>query len=148
MRIYLRTRGRARDRDYRFLGEAPGDFWWRTYGNVTDVERPTILVESDGGAWRIYIAGIGSTRLDSTDSAIQYNLALAGDCAGADPATRQLAHRIVGFSAGSPPPGPARPCRPDRRADQSARRYRPSLEHAVRGIEMTMVAAKGGMGGS
>ncbi len=80
MQIFLRTRGRPRAVDYQFLGEAPQDFWWRAYRPVTDIERPTILVRSDGRSWQAYIAGIQSARLDSTDIAIQYNLALAGDC--------------------------------------------------------------------
>ena len=80
MEIYVRTRGWPRGNDYQFLGEAPEDFWWRSYGPVTDVERPTILLRSDGTSWQAYIAGIRSGRLDSTENAIQFNLVLAGDC--------------------------------------------------------------------
>jgi hypothetical protein len=78
--IHVRTRGRPRKQDYQFLGAAPEDFWWRAYRPVTDIERPTILVRSDGTAWQSYISGITSERLDSTEIIIQFNLALAGDC--------------------------------------------------------------------
>jgi hypothetical protein len=78
MEVFLRTRGFSFD--YRFLGEAPGEFWWRSYLPVTDIERPTILVESDRKSWRCYIAGIGSERRDKSGNTVQFDLALAGDC--------------------------------------------------------------------
>ena len=84
MRIYVRTRGRPRAMDYQFLGAAPEEFWWRDYRPVTDIERPTIVVRSDGRSWQLYIAGIQSRRLDSTEITIQFNLAMAGDCGKAD----------------------------------------------------------------
>lgn len=86
MEISVRTKGRSRELDYRFLGaEAPADFWWRQYQPVTDIERPTILLRSDGTSWQAYIAGIRSSRMDVTDNSIQFNLALDGDCGtGAD----------------------------------------------------------------
>lgn len=93
----MRTRGRPRELDYQFAGEAPEDFWWREYRPVTDVERPTILVRSDGLSWRAYIAGIRSARLDSTENSIQFNLVLAGDCGPGD--ENALALAIVGWSA-------------------------------------------------
>ncbi len=76
MDIYVRTRGL--EKDYRFLGEAPAEFWWREYRAWTDTEGPTILLESDAGSWRAYLAGISSARRDLSDRPIQFNLALAG----------------------------------------------------------------------
>lgn len=81
MQTYVRTRGRLRSLDYQFLGEAPQDSWWRAYRPVTDLERATILVRSDGRSWQAYIAGIRSARLDSVGTPIQFNLVFAGDCA-------------------------------------------------------------------
>jgi hypothetical protein len=96
--IGVRTRGRQRDLDYRFVGgEAPEDFWWRAYGPVTDIERPTILVRSNGASWQAYIAGIRSRRFDITDNSIQYSLVLAGDCG--DDADNDLALHAVTRSA-------------------------------------------------
>jgi hypothetical protein len=89
--IYLRTRGRPRELDYRFLGQAPEDFWWRSYLQVTDIERPTVLVRSNGATWQAYIAGIRSSRADATDNAIAFNLALTGDCGPADEGALALA---------------------------------------------------------
>jgi hypothetical protein len=85
VQICVRTRGRRRELDYKFLGTPPRDFWWRDYGRVTDVERPTILLRSDGRSWAAYLAGMRSARLDGTDNSIQFSLALAGECGqGAD----------------------------------------------------------------
>jgi hypothetical protein len=78
MQIYVRTRGLTKD--YQFLGEAPEDFWWRAYRPVTDIERPTILLRSNGESWQAYVAGIRSQRVDSTKTVIQFNLAMAGHC--------------------------------------------------------------------
>lgn len=76
----MRTRGRPRELDYRFLGEAPEEFWWRQYENVTVSAEPTILVESDGRSWRAYIAGIRSQHSDWLGRHIQLTLVLAGEC--------------------------------------------------------------------
>lgn len=76
----MRTRGGPSALDYGFLGEEPKEFWWRQYGQVTDLEQPTILVESDGRSWQAYIAGIGSQRSDLAGRHIQFNLVLAGEC--------------------------------------------------------------------
>jgi hypothetical protein len=97
--IQVRTRGRPRAQDYDFLGVAPEDFWWRAYRPVTDVERPTILVRSDGRAWQAYVSGIASGRLDSVNTPIQINLALAGDCGTGD--DNALALRVITRSATS-----------------------------------------------
>jgi hypothetical protein len=97
VQIYLRTRGWPRDLDYKFLGEAPAEFWWRHYRPVSDVERPTILVESDGTSWRAYLAGIWSERRDATDNQIQFNVALSGECLAAE--DRDLGLAVITRSA-------------------------------------------------
>lgn len=94
MGIYVRTRGR--NRDYQFLGAPPAEFWWRSYITVTDVERPTILLESNGKAWRVYVAGISSQRQDTSEREIQFNLVLDGTCG--DAAADALALPVINVS--------------------------------------------------
>jgi hypothetical protein len=74
--VYLQTRGRPRHRDYDFLGAAPGHPWWRAYAGHTAFERPTALVESDGGGYRVYLSGIPSARRDAVGTVIRYTLVL------------------------------------------------------------------------
>jgi hypothetical protein len=94
--IYLRTRGL--DKDYRFLGEAPAEFWWRNYRAWTDTEGPTILLESDASSWRAYIAGISSARRDLSDRPIQFNLAFAGPHEPAGAEGRDFVLAVLGRS--------------------------------------------------
>ena len=94
MGIYVRTRGR--NRDYQFLGAPPAEFWWRNYVTVTDIEQPTILLESDGETWRVYVAGIFSQRRDTSDREIQFNLVLDGTCG--DAAADALALPVIHVS--------------------------------------------------
>jgi hypothetical protein len=75
---WLHTRGRARHRDYRFLGPAPQPAWWREYAGETTFEQPTILVRSDGGSWQAYLSGIPSARRDAVGSTIRFSVVLAG----------------------------------------------------------------------
>ena len=76
---WLHTRGRARHRDYRFLGPAPQPAWWREYAGATTFEQPTILVQSDGGRWQAYLSGIPSGRRDAVGSTIRFSVVLEGD---------------------------------------------------------------------
>jgi hypothetical protein len=76
---WLHTRGRARHRDYRFLGPPPQPAWWREYAGATTFEQPTILVQSDGGRWQAYLSGIPSGRRDAVGSTIRFSVVLAGD---------------------------------------------------------------------
>jgi len=94
--IYLRTRGL--DKDYRFLGEAPAEFWWRQYRAWTDTEGPTILLESGADYWRAYLAGITSTRRDLSDRPIQFNLAFAGAHETTDAEARELMLAVLARS--------------------------------------------------
>lgn len=74
MKAYLRTRGRTRD--YTFLGDAPKEPWWTRYGNQTAFEEPTLLAESDGGTWRVWLSGIPSSRTDRVGTPIRYSLVI------------------------------------------------------------------------
>lgn len=73
---YVQTRGRPRHRDYDFLGAGPGEPWWRAYAGHTAFESPTVLVESSGTEYRVYLSGIPSARRDSVGTVIRYTLVL------------------------------------------------------------------------
>jgi hypothetical protein len=78
---YLNTRGRERHRDYQFIGPAPPSSWWRAYSDHTTFERPTVLAQSDGHSWQVYLSGIPSGRRDAVGTVIRYTVVAAG---GAD----------------------------------------------------------------
>jgi hypothetical protein len=78
MKAYLRTRGRRRPDDYRFLGSTDPEPWWRAYADRTQFEYPTILVVSDDSGWRAWLSGIPSARLDAVGTTIRYSLDLEG----------------------------------------------------------------------
>lgn len=82
MKAYLRTRGRTRD--YTFLGDAPKEPWWTRYGNQTAFEEPTLLAESDGATWRVWLSGIPSSRTDRVGTPIRYSLVLEGESGDPD----------------------------------------------------------------
>jgi hypothetical protein len=98
MRIYVRTRGWPRELDYEFLGQPPEVSWWRGYDGVTDLEQPTILLESDGRSWRCYVSGLSSQRRDSVGRPVRIDLALAGECGPADFDDQQIALAVIGTS--------------------------------------------------
>jgi hypothetical protein len=79
--VFVQTRGRPRHRDYDFLGGGPAEPWWRAYAGHTAFERPTVLVESDGAGYRVYLSGIPSGRRDAVGTVIRYTVVLR---AGAD----------------------------------------------------------------
>lgn len=92
MTVRLNTRGRERQRDYRFIGSAPPTTWWRAYADHTTFERPTVLVQADGDRWQGYLSGIPSARRDAVGTVIRYTLVLEGATtdvreADADPGT-------------------------------------------------------------
>lgn len=74
---HLMTAGHASD-DYRFLGRAPRDAFWRKYAEYTSFERPTAIVLSKGEAFRLYLSGILSARRDRTKTPLRYTLVLEG----------------------------------------------------------------------
>lgn len=77
MKIYIQTRGTHRD--YTFLGDAPDSNWWTHYGQFTAFEDPTLLVESDGSEWNVYLSAIPSVRKDRVRTPIRYTLVLKGE---------------------------------------------------------------------
>ena len=81
----VQTRGRTRGADYAFLGEAPENPWWRTYGGYTTFEHPTILLHSDGECWEAFLSGIPSRRRDAVGTTIRFTLVLSGSAAEAGP---------------------------------------------------------------
>ncbi len=74
---YLMTAGLASD-DYRFLGRAPREAFWRKYSEYTSFERPTAIVTSKGEAFRMYLSGVLSARKDRTKTPLRYTLVLEG----------------------------------------------------------------------
>ena len=76
---YLMTAGLASD-DYRFLGRAPKDTFWRRYADFTSFERPTAILLVKDGAFRAYLSGIASARRDRTKTPLRYSLVLEGPC--------------------------------------------------------------------
>ena len=76
--VYLNTRGRERHRDYQFVGPAPPTAWWRGYADHTTFERPTVLVQSDGRDWQVYLSGIPSRRRDAVGTVIRYTVVVEG----------------------------------------------------------------------
>lgn len=77
MKIYIQTRGTHRD--YTFLGDSPDSNWWTHYGQFTAFEDPTLLVESDGSEWNVYLSAIPSVRKDRVRTPIRYTLVLKGE---------------------------------------------------------------------
>jgi hypothetical protein len=75
---YVHTRGRERHRDYQFVGPAPPTSWWRAYADHTTFERPTVLVQSDGRGWQLYLSGIPSRRRDAVGTVIRYTVVAEG----------------------------------------------------------------------
>lgn len=90
---YVMSRGRARDRDYDFLGAVPPVAWWRSYANGADFEYPTLLVESDTLGWRAYLSGIRSARTDAVGTPLRFTLVLSGS--PADEAAPCVARFVV-----------------------------------------------------
>lgn len=74
---YLMTAGLASD-DYRFLGRAPREAFWRKYAEYTSFERPTAILLSRGDSFRLYLSGILSARRDRTKTPLRYTLVFEG----------------------------------------------------------------------
>ncbi len=73
------TAGLASD-DYRFLGRAPKEPFWRRYAEYTSFERPSAILLSKEGAFRAYVSGIASSRRDRTKTPLRYTLVVEGPC--------------------------------------------------------------------
>lgn len=76
---HLMTAGLVSD-DYRFLGRAPREAFWRRYADYTSFERPTAIVLSRDGGFRAYLSGVASARKDRTKTPLRYTLVLEGPC--------------------------------------------------------------------
>lgn len=76
---HLMTAGLASD-DYRFLGRAPREAFWRRYADYTSFERPSAILLSREGVFRAYLSGIASARRDRTKTPLRYSLVLEGPC--------------------------------------------------------------------
>ncbi len=91
---YLMTAGLASD-DYRFLGRAPKDTFWRRYADFTSFERPTAILLSKDGSFRAYLSGIASARRDRTKTPLRYTLVLEGSCR--TPAAERVLRALTAF---------------------------------------------------
>lgn len=76
---HLMTAGLSSD-DYRFLGRAPREAFWRRYSDLTSFERPTALLFVRDGQFRAYVSGVASARRDRTKTPLRYTLVLEGPC--------------------------------------------------------------------
>ena len=74
---YLMTAGLASD-DYRFLGRAPKEPFWRSYAEYTSFERPTAILLGRAETFRLYLSGILSARRDRTKTPLRYTLVMEG----------------------------------------------------------------------
>ncbi|WNV86166.1 hypothetical protein [Umezawaea sp. Da 62-37] len=78
MRVHVMTRGGGMREEYAFLGEPPGEYWWRRYEAVTNFQLPSLLVESDPRGWRLYLAPITMTMVGPGGTSIGMVLVLEG----------------------------------------------------------------------
>lgn len=76
MRIHLRTRGKSRDLDYRWVGESPPEEWWVIFGRACKFEDRSLIVKRFGSSTRVFISGIGSKRKDKHETPIRYSIHL------------------------------------------------------------------------
>lgn len=77
IKTFIKTRGRSKD--YRFLGEGPQKEWWTQYSQYTSFEEPTLLINSDGNNWKVYLTGIPSKkRKDVSNTVIRFSFSFEG----------------------------------------------------------------------
>ncbi len=74
MDVYLRTRGKARNLDYKWLGRSPATDWWQKYGRLAAFENPTIILVNSPQNLKLFVSGITSNRFDQTGTPIRYSL--------------------------------------------------------------------------
>ncbi|MBK8251203.1 MAG: hypothetical protein IPK82_00855 [Polyangiaceae bacterium] len=91
---YLMTAGLSSD-DYRFLGRAPKEAFWRRYADYTSFERPSAVVFCKDGAFRAYLSGIASARKDRTKTPLRYTLVMEGQAR--TPAAESLLFALAAF---------------------------------------------------
>lgn len=88
------TAGLSSD-DYRFLGRAPKEAFWRRYADYTSFERPSAVVFCKDGAFRAYLSGIASARKDRTKTPLRYTLVMEGQAR--TPAAESLLFALAAF---------------------------------------------------
>jgi hypothetical protein len=76
MEIFVRTKTYRQENG--FLGAVPDD-WWVEYRQLATVERPGLLAQGDGAAWRVLLTGIPTRRADASERPITYSLLFEGD---------------------------------------------------------------------
>jgi hypothetical protein len=91
---YLMTAGLVSD-DYRFLGRAPREVFWRRYADYTSFERPTAVVLVRESVFKAYLSGIASARRDRTKTPLRYTLVFEGPCR--TPAAEALLFTLSAF---------------------------------------------------
>ena len=100
MKRFIQTRGKAVD--YRFLGHSPDRPWWHDFRSWTSFEKPTLLVTSRNGCWRLYLSGIPSARLDRVNTTIRYTMVLEG--AARDPINEEASKVAAAWVADAASP--------------------------------------------
>jgi len=76
MQIYLRTRGKSRDLDYKWLDKSPHEEWWQPYSRICKFDDRSILVAVSEKSFRIFLSGIPSSRKDQHNTAIRFTLSI------------------------------------------------------------------------
>jgi len=76
MQIYLRTRGKSRDLDYKWLDKSPPEEWWQPYSRICKFDDRSILVAASEKSFRIFLSGIPSSRKDQHNTAIRFTLSI------------------------------------------------------------------------
>ncbi len=76
MQIYLRTRGKSRDLDYKWLDKSPPEEWWQPYSRICKFDDRSILVAASEKSFRIFLSGIPSCRKDQHNTAIRFTLSI------------------------------------------------------------------------
>jgi len=84
MKRYVQTRARARSLDYDWLGQPPSRQWWEKYKSYAFFEHRTLIVEGDGGEWRLYASALPSARRDAVGTEIRHAVVLEGGVSEAD----------------------------------------------------------------
>ncbi|MEZ4298511.1 MAG: hypothetical protein R3B70_26405 [Polyangiaceae bacterium] len=102
---YVMTAGLSSD-DYRFLGRAPKEAFWRRYADYSSFERPTAILLCRDSHFRAYLSGVASARRDRTKTPLRYTLVLEGPCRtpAADLVLRALQSFVDDLAALKPGP--------------------------------------------
>ncbi len=75
MNIFIQTRDVYKD--YTFLGNEPQNWWAKDYAHYSSFEHPTVILESEGNGWRLYLSGAKCSRVDNVNTPIRYSFVLS-----------------------------------------------------------------------